>query len=367
MNSTAPESQGTSPAGPVWMVGHRNGAIRAATEMGLESVTLPPAATGELERLAGPIAVVATTEAGVEQAAALRERYALPGISVATARICTNKRLMKQAAREAGIPTARWMSVSTETSAEDVMDVCGLPVVVKAPVSSGSRSIRTCYTLAQLRDTLSPGQLCESLIRGVEMSVESLLADGQCLFRNYTRYYRPGWASIVPADLDDEQRRQIDAVVDRVHVAFGCHSGMTHAELFLTDDGVVLGEIAARPPGGRLMELIERSYEFDPWQAVLQVALGWPVETQPVPRRYAGVWLMHPGAGVIGRTSGQSAARAVPGVTQVSLRTRRGRVLTAREGTGQSVGEIYAEGSTMKACEESLQAAHAAIDIELED
>ena len=37
-------------------------------------------------------------------------------------------------------------------------------------------------------------------------------------------------------------------------------------EVFLGEEGPVFGEIAARPPGGYLMDLIPRAYGFDPWE-----------------------------------------------------------------------------------------------------
>lgn len=357
----------------IWLAGSRAAAVAAAERLDLDSLVLDPTSPAVCAHIAverarrfaseKPDGIVAVTEAAVPFAAKLNETFGTPGISPAVARLCADKVAMKQAATEAGIPVARWIAVSADTTVEEVIATCGLPTVVKNPIASGSRGVRICRTTAELSAELAPGKLCESMIHGVEMSVESLIQWGRCAFRNYTRYLVPGWASIVPADLSRETREELDSLIDRVHSAFHICTGMTHAEVFLTEEGIVFGEIAARPPGGRLMDLIQNSYEFDPWAAVLRIALGHPVALPRQATSYNGVWFLHPGEGMVRSVTGIKAARRVPGVNRVNVRTKPGRLLKPRLGTGQSVGEVYASGRTNAACEDSLKAGHNLVKI----
>jgi hypothetical protein len=134
-------------------------------------------------------------------------------------------------------------------------------------------------------------------------------------------------------------------------------------ELFLTDGGPVFGEIAARPPGGYLMDLMGRAYGFDPWEKLIRLALG---ETPAFPARadrYAGVWVLHPGAGTVGKIRGLTKARAVPGVRKVVCTLGPGDVVKERLGSGDSKGRIVVEGATNEECAEALRQAVALITV----
>ena len=142
----------------------------------------------------------------------------------------------------------------------------GSLLVIKPPSSSGSRDttvVRSPEQAALAIRSLAVPALAESYISGREASVETLVQDGKPIWTNITSYERPGCESLVPGpDLGREER--LSALNKRVVAAMGLPHGMTHFEAFCTQDGWVAGEIAARPPGGHLMPLIELVYGFDP-------------------------------------------------------------------------------------------------------
>jgi len=388
---------------PVVLVGHRKGAIAALRRMGHSAIVLVPASTprhvrddvvvasrtidvrGDPAALvaaardaveeagATPAAVVALAERTVVAAARIRAWLGLAGNGRETALACADKRRMKEVAFAAGIPTARWVEVHAGTDAERLLETLGLPLVLKPRRDSGGRGqtvVRRAEDLAPALaaiDPTSPGHLAESFVEGVESSVECFVSGGRVVFANTTEYFVPRHANILPSALDPAARAEVVDLTERVIEALGVERGITHTEVFRTASGPVLGEIAIRPPGGRLMALIKRAWGFDPWEALLRIELGERFEFPADPKRVAGVHILHPGVGRITAIEGVEAAEAVPNVRRVKLKVAVGDVVTERVGSGQDIGAIQAEAGTRDEVAEALTHACAALRVELGD
>jgi biotin carboxylase len=209
------------------------------------------------------------------------------------------------------------------------------------------------------------GWLAEARIEGVEMSVESFVRDGAVVFANPTEYIVQRHANLLPAPLTPAELEPVLELNRRALAAAGVVRGITHLELFRTADGPVFGELAARPPGGRLMPLLRRAWGFDPWEAALRLELDEPFAFPERPRRVAGVWILHPGAGTVAGVEGIDAARAVGHVDKVTVRVRPGDRVEEREGSGQDIGAIRASGPDRDTVAEALRRAEACLRIAL--
>lgn len=376
----------------VVLVGLRAGALDAAERLGLRAVAVvekrpgpkaaarlaahavasfdaPPAywtEVAEVIRPHRPAAVVALTERSVVPAAHLCEALGLDGLGVEAAHRCTDKRAMKRAAQAAGLPCAEVVESDEGLNGDDLVERLGLPLVLKPIAGSGGRGTRVVRRRAEVPDRLPDGWMAESFVDGVEMSVESIVADEQTLFCNPTQYVVPRWSSLVPAPLAAAEDEAVRALADAARRALGVERGMTHLEVFLTADGPVFGEMAARPPGGHLMPLIRHAYGFDPWEAVLQVALGEAPALPERARQSAACWILHPGAGTVCVADGLAAARALPGVEEAVLRVREGDAVGVRAGTGEEVGHVVVTAPSSSAAEARVRAARAAIRIDVE-
>ena len=272
---------------------------------------------------------------------------------------------MKRAARAAGLRTADVVEAEDGLGADALVERLGLPLVVKAAIGSGGRGTRVVHDRADVPDRLPPGWMAESFVDGVEMSVETVAAGGRALLVNPTQYLVPAWSSLAPAPLGD-QREAVVAHAEAARQALGAVSGVTHLETFLTDDGPVFGEMAARPPGGHLMRLMSLAYGVDLWEVALRVAVGDVPDLPPRAGQAAAVRILHPGPGVVRAVEGVDRARSLPGVDGVSVRVRPGDRLGPREGTGQEAGHVIAVGTTPDQARERLAAAVAEVRIEVE-
>jgi len=330
------------------------------------------AAASELLGAARPAAVVALAERTVVVAARLRAAFDLGGNVEETAMRCADKVVMKRAMETAGVPVARWRAVERDATARSLAADLGLPIVVKPRRDSGGRGQRLARGEEELAAVLaglpeiSTGWLAERWVDGVEMSVESFVAAREVHFANPTEYFVPRHANILPAVLDPATRRAVMELNGHALRAAGIERGITHLELFRTSGGQVFGELAARPPGGRLMALIQRAWGFDPWEALLRLELGEGFSFPRRPRRAAGAYVLHPGEGRVRNVRGLEATRALPHVRRVQVRVAPGDLVPRREGSGQDVGAILVEGPDREVVAAALLRARETLRIELD-
>jgi len=325
-----------------------------------------------IEALQGvrPAGVVALIERSVATAAALSEALDLLGIRPPQAELFRDKVRMKDRARTAGILTAAHREVGPATSARDLVAQLGLPMVIKPRSSSGSRDLVIAKTLAEVRSAIerAPGELiAEEMLKGVEMSVESLVVGGSIVFANPSEYLIHGHASIDPAGISASHLQGALELNARVLEAFGIVDGITHLELFITQEGYALGEVAARPPGGYLMDLIAGAYGFDPYDALMSIACGRPPELPELPklRGIAASLIIHPGPGEVVRVEGLGAITALPGVERVRCSLRPGDVLRPRRGVGESKGWVMFLGTDRPSVVRAIRQVQGLLDIEL--
>lgn len=368
------QDRGAKPT--IILIGRRNGAVAAARKLGLKPVTIDVLARREQSSIAyggtvqwaleqailackksPPLAVVAVATGSVMAAAAIREHFQLPGISPTIALRCHDKLVMKKAINASAIPCAPWQETTAESTPEDLAQLLGLPLVLKLPISSGGRGVWICENLLKISQHLRPGLLAEGFIKGTEMSIETFRANGNTIFQNHSSYLVQRVSNVIPAALTPADKRSIEKISEQVHRCLGIESGISHMEVFLTRDGPVFGEIAARPPGGYIMELMRRAYGFDPWEALLSIALGQCPDLPKIATSHAGVWLLHPGEGTVDHISGLDSARSLPGITDIICPLQPGEHINARIGSGESVGRILARTSSYESCVASLQAA----------
>ena len=107
--------------------------------------------------------------------------------------------------------------------------------------------------------------MIESHLAGKEFSCEAFIHNGELKFLNITEYVKLGYSNFVPAGPELEAKRPlIEEGINRLIKAFGIEYGMIHPEWFLNEkDELFFGEVACRIPGGHILELASKAYNFD--------------------------------------------------------------------------------------------------------
>jgi hypothetical protein len=114
--------------------------------------------------------------------------------------------------------------------------------------------------------------LAESHLPGTEFSCEAFIHGGKICFLNITEYVKLGYSNFIPEGNHLHSRRQrILNEMQKLVDIFGIQYGMIHPEWFLTEkDELSFGEVACRIPGGHILELAGKAYNFDALAAFVQ-------------------------------------------------------------------------------------------------
>ncbi len=134
----------------------------------------------------------------------------------------------------------------------------------------GHRVIRTVDDVASISDEEFPA-LLESHLDGWEFAVEAWIHNGKIRFLNISEYVTLGYSVFVPATPELERfRPHITREIEKLIETFDIEFGFIHPEYFVTkDDTMYFGEVAYRPPGFNVFELLERVYGFNGYQGLV--------------------------------------------------------------------------------------------------
>ena len=285
-----------------------------------------------------PTHVIAGTESGVFPAAVLRRLYGARQSSQTLLTRCTDKTEMKSYLSKHKIPMARFIIHQRNLKAEKIVNALGLPLVVKDRINSGGRNVVITETVGELRSLMGPERLYEEFLNAAEGSIESFVENGHIIFSSTTEYHITKFANVVPAGYRPDEIERIEALNRKVIKALNIKWGLTHLEYYRAPAGELFGEIALRPPGGYIMELLKEAYGFDPWQAFVKVELGLNVGRLPIdPVRVCGTAILHPGPGIISSVT-QPDIEDYPTLVKCSIKAKKGDRINIRQGVGEDLG-----------------------------
>jgi biotin carboxylase len=234
-------------------------------------------------------------------AARLREELDLPGLTVAQTVPFRDKEQMKQLLDAAGLRTPRHHATETVAGVWAAAERLGFPLIVKPIAGAGSADTYRADSAAELDAILPmlahvPQVSVEEFIDGQEFTYDTICADGRVLFENIC-WYRPRplltrmheWISpttmaLRDLDLPDLQGgRELGGAVLKV---LGFRDGFTHMEWYRKADGeVVFGEIGARPPGARTVDVMNYATDADLFTAWAEAVTRGEI-SQPIEHRY---------------------------------------------------------------------------------
>lgn len=253
-------------------------------------------------------------------AATIRERLDLPGMRVDQAMPFRDKELMKRALDDAGIRTPRHAAVTTVAQAWEAAERIGYPLIVKPIAGAGSADtyrIDSAQDLARVLPMIRHVDVVsvEEFIDGEEFTHDTVCAGGRILHENIG-WYRPRpleqrsheWVSPMTFSLRDTGADRVAAGRDlgrAVLDALGFTDGFTHLEWYRKSDGeVVFGEIGARPPGARTVDVMNYAVDGDLFRMWAESTVHG--RSEPLPHRYNAVSIFKraQGMGRISRIDG---------------------------------------------------------------
>lgn len=254
-------------------------------------------------------------------AARMREALGLPGMTVAETVPFRDKEKMKQVLDAAGIRTPRHANAHTVSQVREAAAHIGFPLVVKPIAGAGSADTYRVNNAAELETVIPmlghvPEVSVEEFVEGEDYTFDTICVDGRILYYNIS-FYRPralesrmnAWVSqqtLSRRDVDSADVASGREMGIRVLKALNFKTGFTHMEWYRKRDGeAVFGEIGARSPGARTVDVMNFASDLDLFRGWAE-AVCWGKFSQPIQRKYnsAAIFKRAVGQGTIRRYEG---------------------------------------------------------------
>jgi len=235
--------------------------------------------------------------------AKLAQELGLPFHSPEVVERSLDKWLMKQAFLQYGIPCARGklFKKNEEIKEYDLNDF-RYPLVLKPKDATSSQGVFRVEKFSEIKQCADEtrkfsrnGELIiEEFLEGKEYSVETITFKGKTTIVQYTEKfitpfpYTVEMGHLQPADLSDEEKRQIDKVVTAAINVISIDNSAAHTEVKITPEGPKILEIGSRGGGDFIssyLTLASTGISMD--EAIIKVALGKEPDLRPKTSKYS--------------------------------------------------------------------------------
>jgi biotin carboxylase len=326
-------------------------------------------------------------DSAVPVVARVAELLDLPGIGSEAAHLATNKIAMRRTFAEHGVPQPRFAALRTLAEAHGAARTIEFPAVLKPADSAGQRGIflvRSGEELAAqmaLSVAASPTQqaIVEEFHEGREINTLLVARDHEVRLVTASDRLRPdgigfgvALAHLYPSTLFGDALAEVERVAVAAVHAIGLRNGIAYPQLLLSPDWTVrVVEIAARIPGGQMVEVPRYGVGVDLVEIAVRQALGEPVPDELVEPRFQQPLAIRfltaePGplpTGVVREVGTLVRARAFPGVERVETWIEPGETIRPVQTDGDRRGYVIAQGGTNLEALERADAAAGLIDV----
>jgi len=321
-----------------------------------------------------------SADRAVPVVAAVAEELGLPGIGTEVAHLMTHKIAMRRRLADVGVPQPRFAAARDLASARAAAETVGFPAVLKPADSGGQRGVFRLESLddldahlhAALAESAGGELVLERFHDGLELNGLVVARDGEAEVLTLSDRLRPpgagfgvGWIHVYPTTIFGDVLAEAERVSAHATRALGLRDGIAFPQLLVTDEGVLVIEVAARIPGGQMADLAHHAVGVDLVETALRVALGEPVPDelarpqmqQPLAIRF---FTASPGPLPTGRVvsiGSLDPVLAAPGVVEADTYLQVGETIRPVRLDGDRRGYVIAIADTNI---EALQRAEAA-------
>jgi formate-dependent phosphoribosylglycinamide formyltransferase (GAR transformylase) len=254
----------------------------------------------------------ATIEAHTLPAAQVRENCGVPGTSVRTTWLCRDKPSMKQALREAGVPTAASTAATSADEVHAFVDAVGYPLILKPRTGAGALDTSRVDGPEDLERVLGAfgaqgvdSIAVEEFVEGHEGFYDTISIRGEVALDFVSHYYpnvleamRTRWISpqfIATNRIDAEPfYTEIRQLGHRVIDALGIETSATHMEWFYGPKGLRFSEIGCRPPGVGAWDIYSAANNLDIYRQWADAIAHGEVWGRPSRQYSAGIVALRP-------------------------------------------------------------------------
>lgn len=296
--------------------------------------------------------------------ASAAELFGVPGNPLAVVRRVQNKDSCRAALAAAGFRQPSVRLCTSPGEAIEFMAGSAGPWVVKPRDAAGSLGVRKVTGPGELPRALSelPDPdlfLIEEMVSGPEYSVEGVFLGGKPKVLAVTAKYLlppPHFVEaghVIPAELPGGQRADIEREVTRALTVLGLRAGVFHVELWLTADGIVLGEVHPRPAGDWVHQLMSYAVPgLEIFGLLYDDVAGVPARPDLRPVRAAAIRYITAAPGRVISVHGWDAVLDHPAVLRAELNAVPGDLMSPVRSSADRPGlVIVGAGSPAQARE----------------
>jgi biotin carboxylase len=319
--------------------------------------------------------------------ARVAELLGLPGIGSDAAHLATNKIAMRRAFAEQGVPQPRYAAVRDYASAKAACETIGFPAVLKPADSAGQRGLYLVGDMDELARSLpmtlaaSPTQeaVLDEYFEGREVNTLLVAREEDVKLITASDRIRPegvgfgvALTHLYPSTLFGDALAEVERVALAAVHAIGLRNGIAYPQLLVGEENEVrVVEIAARIPGGQMVEVPRYGVGIDLVEVAVKQALGEPVPDELVTPQFQQPFAIHfltadPGplpTGVVESVGPLDKALAFPGVDRAETWIEVGETIRPVQTDGDRRGYVIARGGTNLEALERAQAAASLIDV----
>jgi biotin carboxylase len=237
-------------------------------------------------------ALTVSADRAVPIVAAVTEEFGLPTIGTDVAHVMTHKIAMRRRLAEVGVPQPRLGAARGLAAGRAAAGTVGFPAVLKPADSGGQRGIFRLESIddldahlhAALAESAGGEVVLERFHEGLELNGLVIARGGEPEVLTLSDRLRPpgvgfgvGWIHVYPTTIFGDVLAEAERVAVHATRALGLRDGIAFPQLLVTDEGVLVIEVAARIPGGQMADLARHAVGVDLIEVALRQALGEPV------------------------------------------------------------------------------------------
>lgn len=292
----------------------------------------------------------------------------LPGISIDSARLATDKLAMKERFRADGVPIPWFSAVEAAEHLKELVEMHGFPLVIKPVDSRGARGVLQLksgvdldWAYASAKHFSPTGRvILERFLPGPQVSTESLVIERVAhtpgfADRNYEYMERFAPHIIenggqLPSHLSTEVQQAVCDLVQKAAESMGIKNGVVKGDIVVSEGEPHVIELAARLSGGYFCtHEIPLNTGVDLVGAAIRQALGEPVDpadlvpkfSKPVAQRY-----FFPDPGRVVSVDVPDWINTDPEIAYFELRIKRGDTVPPPIHHPARAGVVIATGHT---------------------
>ena len=252
------------------------------------------------------------------------------------------------------------------------------PLIVKSPVSSGSKDVYRVSNYTELTDRVrglfkkypDVPVLVEEFLDGPQFLVEAVVHDGkinvialieQEITLSNNHYIVTGYSLIL--EPEEKFYASLIAAVTAIVNAHSLATGPCHVEMRYVKNEWKLIEINPRISGAGMNRMLEIGLGISLVEETLKLALGQEPDLNPRYKKHTySKYVVIKDTGKLEQVIGRKRAARCPGVEEVYVKPRKGSLLTPPYSMGNRYAYVIATGSS--ATEAKKNARHAASQIQ---